>query len=36
VLERDADAPTRVPTWWPASKIAALFLAPYLAAAHRA
>jgi sulfide:quinone oxidoreductase len=36
VLERDADAPARVATWWPASKIAAPYLAPYLAAAHRA
>jgi sulfide:quinone oxidoreductase len=36
VLERDADAPARIATWWPASKIAAPYLAPYLAAAHRA
>jgi len=36
VLERDADAPTRVATWWPASKVAAPYLAPYLAATHRA
>jgi sulfide:quinone oxidoreductase len=36
VLERDADAPVRISTWWPSSKIAAPYLAPYLAAAHRA
>jgi sulfide:quinone oxidoreductase len=36
VLERDADALAWVPTWWPASKIVAPYLAPYLAAAHRA
>jgi sulfide:quinone oxidoreductase len=36
VLERDADAPVRIATWWPASKVAAPYLAPYLAAAHHA
>jgi hypothetical protein len=33
VLESDADAPTGEEPWWPAAKVAARHLAPYLATA---
>ena len=36
VLQRDADAPAVVAGWWPASKIAAHHLGPYLAMGNRA